>query len=112
MVQRLDGPSRKRTAATCSVEKDPLRVAAGAWTGVSPTAAYWRPTVLREDTRIPARSTDVTNYEFIAPTDSGDVLVQAKLMFRRAFKDLADQKRWAVPDIVMATSRLTLRPFP
>jgi hypothetical protein len=80
------------------------------WTGISPTAAYWRPIVLREDTRIPARSTDVTNYEFIAPTDAGDVLVEAKLIFRRAFKDLADQKRWAVPDIVMATSRLAIRP--
>jgi hypothetical protein len=82
------------------------------WTGISPTAAYWRPTVLRDGTRIPANSTDVTNYEFVAGAESGDVLVQAKLIFRRAFKELADQKRWEVPDIVMATSRLTIRRSP
>jgi hypothetical protein len=79
------------------------------WTGVSPTSAFWQPTVLRADTRIPAQSTDVTHYEFEVPRGTGDIVVDAKLIYRRAFKELLVQKRWAVPDVVMATSRIALR---
>ncbi len=71
------------------------------WTEISPTAAYWRQIVLREDTRIPALSTDVTRYEFHAPEDSGPITIEAKLIFRRAFKELARQKKWNVADILM-----------
>ncbi len=76
------------------------------WTEVSPTAAYWNPTVLREDTRIPAKTTDVTNYEFLVPSSSGEVVIETKLVFRRAFKSLAEQKGWDVPDILMEHERL------
>ena len=70
------------------------------WTEISPTAAYWRQTVLREDTRIPALATDVTYYEFLAP-EGGPVTIEAKLIFRRAFKLLMDQKSWDSPEILM-----------
>jgi hypothetical protein len=70
------------------------------WTEISPTAAYWRQTVLREDTRIPALATDVTHYEFLAPR-AGPVTVRAILIFRRAFKELARQKKWDLRDIPM-----------
>ena len=71
------------------------------WTQVSPTAAYWNPTVLREDTRIPALGRDVSEYEFVAPCDVGPVRVTAQLIFRRAFKSLAKQKGWNTDDILM-----------
>lgn len=71
------------------------------WTQVSPTAAYWNPTVLREDTRIPALGRDVSEYEFAAPSDFGAVNVTAQLIFRRAFKSLGKQKSWNTDDILM-----------
>ena len=79
------------------------------WTETSPTAAYWRQIVLREDTRIPALASDATHYEFHAPEDSGPVTVRAKLIFRRAFKKLARQKKWNVPDIVMEHQETVVR---
>ncbi len=71
------------------------------WTQISPTAAYWNPTVLREDTRIPALGRDVSEYEFAAPSDIESVEVTAQLIFRRAFKSLAKQKSWSTEDILM-----------
>lgn len=71
------------------------------WTEVSPTAAYWNPTVLREDTRIPALGRDMSEYGFAAPSALGSVKVSAQLIFRRAFKSLAKQKSWNMDDILM-----------
>jgi len=82
------------------------------WTGVSPTAAYWRQTRLRSDTRIPAKETDVTHYEFRAPNGGGPVTVKARLIFRRAFKTLANQKSWNVPDILMNDASLSVPTTP
>ncbi len=78
------------------------------WTEVSPTAAYWNPTVLREDTRIPAKATDVTRYEFRVPQDGGPVTIEARLIFRRAFKELAELKSWGIQDIEMEREMITL----
>ena len=63
------------------------------WTEVAPTAAYWSPTVLREDTRIPALGKDVSEYDFLAPAAGGAVRVAAKLVFRRAFRQLSNWKQ-------------------
>jgi len=71
------------------------------WTEVSPTAAYWRPTRVKEDTRIPALFTDVSSYRFRVPQDTSLVMVKAQLIFRRAFKSLAEEKVWDTPDILM-----------
>ena len=71
------------------------------WTEVRPTAAYWNPTALREDTRIAAKATDTSLYQFAAPLSGEDVRVKATLIFRRAFRALARQKAWNAPDIVM-----------
>lgn len=78
------------------------------WTEISPTAAYWRQIVLREDTRIPALATDVTHYEFRAPKDSGTITIEAKLIFRRAFKELARQKKWNMTDILMEQRKIVV----
>ena len=79
------------------------------WTEISPTAAYWRQTVLRQDTRIRALAADQTHYEFQAPGAPGPVTVRAKLIYRRAFRSLARQKKWRVKDILMEREEAILR---
>jgi hypothetical protein len=79
------------------------------WTEISPTAAYWNPTVLREDTRIAALASDVTNWGFAAPAIGGPVRVSARLIFRRAFRTLQKQKDWDAPDILMNTATVTVQ---
>jgi hypothetical protein len=82
------------------------------WTEISPTVAYWNPTILRKDTRIPALATDTTDYEFAAPKNGGPVVVKAKLIFRRAFKLLAEMKRWDISDVLMNAATLVIAPDP
>jgi len=70
------------------------------WAEVSPTGAYWNPTRVLSDNRLAAFATDTSTYTFTAPTE-GEVTVDVTLLFRRAFKELMDQKGWDVPDILM-----------
>ena len=79
------------------------------WTGVVPTIAYWRPTILQADTRLAALATDVTHYSFLLPPGAGDVAVKATVIFRRAFKSLSDAKQWNTPDIEMASKKVMVR---
>ncbi len=81
------------------------------WTEVSPTAAYWNPTVLRDDTRIPAFGKDESQYEFRAPS-GGVVTVEARLIFRRAYRTLMKQKNWDAPDILMGKVATTVNVTP
>ncbi len=69
------------------------------WTEISPTGAYWNPTRILSDNRIPALGADTTTYRFTGP--SAEARVRVTLLFRRAFIELMDQKGWEVPDIVM-----------
>jgi len=76
------------------------------WTGESPTGAYWRDIHLVEDTRLAAFETDVSRYTFALSGTVGDrpqqaVTVEARLIFRRAFQELMEQKGWDDPDILM-----------
>ncbi len=71
------------------------------WTDISPTGAYWNPTRVVGDNRLAAFASDTSTYTFAAPP-KGKAQVQVRLLFRRAFKTLMDQKGWNVPDIVMA----------
>jgi len=70
------------------------------WTGEIPTAAYWRPVTIVEDTRLPALATDVTQYTFNLP-EAKVAKVEVRLIFRRAFYELAKLKGWDDPDILM-----------
>ena len=75
------------------------------WTGEAPTAAYWRPVSILSDTRLAAMATDKTSYTFDLP--AGKVAkVKAQLFFRRAFQELAEQKGWNDPDILMEESTI------
>jgi hypothetical protein len=77
------------------------------WTEVSPTGAYWNPTRILRDNRLAAFATDTSVYTFAAPTE-GEVTVEVALLFRRAFKELMDQKGWDVLDILMEHEVITL----
>lgn len=76
------------------------------WTGEMPTAAYWRPVTIVEDTRLAAMQSDVSRYVFAAP--DGAATVDVQLIFRRAFQELAEQKGWNDPDILMERSAIEL----
>ena len=70
------------------------------WTGEMPTGAYWRPVTIVSDTRIPALQTDISQYQFEMDT-SETATVDVRLLFRRNFQELADQKGWEDSDILM-----------
>jgi hypothetical protein len=77
------------------------------WTEISPSGAYWNPTRVLSDNRLAAFATDTSTYAFAAP-GSGQVTVEVKLLFRRAFKALMDQKGWDIPDILMESETLNV----
>jgi hypothetical protein len=77
------------------------------WTGESPTAAFWRPIRIVEDTRLAAMATDVSRYTFTAPAN-GSTTIQTRLIFRRAFQQLMEWKGWTDPDIVMEAETVVL----
>ncbi|MFU8772174.1 MAG: hypothetical protein ACNA8H_07120 [Anaerolineales bacterium] len=81
------------------------------WTEITPTGSYWNPTVIVSDNRLAAFEADTSDYVFSISQDDGDaeVSVTATLLFRRAFKELMDQKGWDVPDIVMQQVNLKVR---
>jgi hypothetical protein len=73
------------------------------WTGEFPTGAYWRDISLVEDTRLAAFERDVSLYAFSAlePSLQMPITVEVRLIFRRAFQELMEQKDWDTPDILM-----------
>ncbi len=77
------------------------------WTGETPTGAYWRPVTIVEDSRLAAFQTDTTRYIFEAPPGEA-VTVEVRLLFRRAFAELAAQKGWDDPDILMESETIQL----
>jgi hypothetical protein len=77
------------------------------WTGDAPTGSYWRDIRLVEDTRLAAFATDTSQYAFAAPV-KGSVTVEARLIFRRAFQELMEQKGWDDPDILMEEETITV----
>jgi hypothetical protein len=77
------------------------------WTKQSPSATYWNPTRILSDTRLAAFSTDASRYVF--QTSSGQpVVVEARLVYRRAFRELAGQKGWKLPDLEMSCFRVVV----
>jgi hypothetical protein len=80
------------------------------WTKITPAAAYWRATDVVMDTRIPALESDTSEFLFEVP-DSGDVRVEALLLYRRAYKKLLEQKGIIEPDIVMESERVINKSF-
>jgi hypothetical protein len=79
------------------------------WTNISPSGAYWNPTRILSDNRLAAYASDTSLYTFAAPP-SGEIDIQVKLIFRRAFINLADQKGWEKADILMAEENIVFNP--
>jgi hypothetical protein len=77
------------------------------WTEIEPTGAYWNPTRIVSDNRIAAFESDISIYKFAAPVN-GKATIKITLLFRRAFKELMDQKGWDVPDILMEEEMLSI----
>lgn len=77
------------------------------WTGEAPTAAFWREVSIVEDSRLEALATDTTSYVFDAPAGA-DVTINVRLVFRRAFAQLMEQKGWDDPDILMEHETIQL----
>ncbi len=84
------------------------RVLRDQWSGETPATAFWRPVSEVADTRLFPLVTDTTVYAFDWPPSVNGV-VKVKLVYRRAFYKLAQQKGWNDPDIVMATSEIPVR---
>jgi hypothetical protein len=71
-----------------------------------PTFAYWNltePAWQNSDTRLSPGIQVPSAYSFAAPSN-GDAKITAKLIYRYAFFDLADQKGWNRPDILVTSS--------
>jgi hypothetical protein len=51
---------------------------------------------IASDTRIPAGTTDWSAYVFALPPETGPVSVEAKLIYRRAFRVLTLEKNWTI----------------
>ena len=77
------------------------------WTGISPSGAYWNPTRVLSDNRIAAYEEDSSSYVF-APLSEGAVNITIRLLFRRAFIDLMELKKWDTPDILMYQKNVTI----
>ena len=77
------------------------------WTEISPSGSYWNPTRIISDNRIAAMQTDSSSYDFSAP-NQGSITLKVKLIFRRAFIEMMDQKGWDVPDIIIAEETITI----
>lgn len=85
------------------------KILSDVWTHQSPTGAYWNPTRIVSDNRIAAFSSDVSEFVFATPVDQRAVIT-VRLLYRRAFVELVDQKKWVCPDIEMASLYLTTSP--
>jgi hypothetical protein len=77
------------------------------WTGETPTAAYWRPVTIVEDTRLAPFATDSSTYSFSLPAGS-PASIKISLVYRRAYQLLEQQKGWTDADILMAESTITV----
>jgi len=78
------------------------------WSEKTPTGAYWNPTRVLSDNRIPALETDSTSYRFSAPKE-GPATLEVVLVFRRAFIELIEEKGWDVPDIIISQQIIVLK---
>jgi hypothetical protein len=80
--------------------------------GELPVASYWKQALIERDNRLAAFETDATTYDFLVPEEGGDIEVEARLIYRRAFKPLAEAKGWGMEDIVMEAEVVALSSRP
>jgi hypothetical protein len=71
-------------------------------------APMWRKTRIKTDNRISPDGEDESFYVFLLPPDARNVQLASRLIYRRAFKPLADAKHWNLPDLLLSAKRLSL----
>jgi len=76
-----------------------------AWTGQWPTGAYWTMTTVRSDNRLMPFEPDASRYVF---EPAPGAVVEATLIYRRAYRELDDWKGWDDPDIVLARRTMSV----
>ena len=117
VLEQVDGPTLPEWCGVGDAEegyyaglpgKAYAKILQELWTEVSPTGAYWNPTRILSDNRIPALGVDTTAYGFAAP-QGGEVIIEVRLLFRRAFIELVEAKGWELEDILMAEKTLTIQ---
>jgi hypothetical protein len=81
------------------------------WTGEIPSVAIWRPIRIVEDTRLPALKSDYSLYSFQLPEDlpEDEVTIEVRLLYRRAYQQLAEWKGWNDPDLLMAQQSIRIQ---
>jgi len=102
IVTLLQGPKLTERAGDYSGQPGKIfaKLLRDEWTGASPTAAYWRPVTIVEDTRLAAMASDTTRYSFNLPSGQ-TAKVTVRLVYRRANQQLMDLKGWTDPDLIM-----------
>jgi len=85
-----------------------MKVLQEIWTEFYPSGAYWNPTRVMSDKRLIPFEEDKLFFSF-SLADAESIEVRVRLMFRRATKELMDQKDWDVPDILMEQVNLSLQ---
>ncbi len=68
-------------------------------TGISPVVSYWKPTLIAQDTRIPAGAAVTGTWRY--PDPGGTVHVTAELRFRRLFEPIAGRYGWSLGEMIM-----------
>ncbi len=71
-------------------------------------APAWRRTRILSDNRIPPKTDDTSTYLFLAPRTPTAIHVRTRLIYRKAFKPLADVKGWDLEDVTLASGELTV----
>jgi len=84
-----------------------MKVLQELWTQIYPSGAYWNPTLILSDNRLTAFETDTSTFIF-ADEAAGRVTVDVRVIYRRATKELMDQKGWDAEDILMESALITL----
>jgi hypothetical protein len=71
-------------------------------------APAWRRSKILSDNRIPPKGADTSTYLFLIPQNSKHLHVKTQLIYRKAFKPLADVKGWDIPDVTLASIDVTV----
>lgn len=67
-------------------------------TNQMPTLAYWNSAATISDTRLKPGEPVQSEYSFVAPSN-GSVVITARLIYRKAFIDIARKKGWSLIDL-------------
>jgi len=76
-------------------------------TGEWPVVSYWKQTLIRDDTRLPALASSTTSYVF-ASSPSGGSTITAMVVYRRMFFEIAEGYEWPLGEVVMGQAEVTL----